>query len=445
MKILMVSNLYPPYYHGGYEVRCLQVAEALQRSGYEVCVLTSAYGLPLSTWANIQPYSEEMNGVPVHRWLHQYAYGRQPSFHRPWNIFQAKRELWDTRQFLKLLKRFQPDIVNWWSMNGLAKTLLPLPQQWGIPDVHWIEHPWMIQEYGIAGEKEAGFWINFWEGNWGPPLCRPVFRWIGRWWEKRIELEGLPTRNFPNRPTHICFVSEYLRTMYREAGLEFPSSEIIYGGVPIAPFYEPIRPQDPLAPLRFLYAGQITPDRGLHTIIEALGYVEASLRSQFTLSIAGYYSANYANYFQQTQNRIKELGLTTCVSFLGKVLHSQMPQVYKQHDVLVFASTRPEGFPLTMVEAMLAGCAVVTTGSGGAMEIATLADLPLFPKDNPEALSRLLSHLITHRSEVMQIASHGQKVALQEFTFDRMMERWTKTLHQLYKVKNTMYASIETP
>ena len=45
MRILIVSNLYPPHYEGGYEVRCAQVAEALTRAGHDVCVLTSRHGL----------------------------------------------------------------------------------------------------------------------------------------------------------------------------------------------------------------------------------------------------------------------------------------------------------------------------------------------------------------------------------------------------------------
>ena len=85
-----------------------------------------------------------------------------------------------------------------------------------------------------------------------------------------------------------------------------------------------------------------------------------------------------------------------------------------------------------MVEAMLSGCAVVTTGSGRAMEIAALADLPLFPKNDSLALSQILTQLVTHRERVPEIASRGQKVALQEFTFDKMMERWSATLQRLH-------------
>ncbi len=432
MKILIVSNLYPPFYRGGYEVHCAHVAEALRRSGHEVCVLTSAYGLPLSPLGNIQPRSEEINGVVVHRWLNQYSYEPQP-IRRPWTLFQARRELWDARQFRKILTDFQPDIVNWWNMNALTKTPLPLVQAWGIPDVLCIDDLWMIDEYGFMGEKASAFWVGLWDGNWGPRLCRPLFRWLGRRWEERIKREGIPTREFLNRPRHVCFLSEYLRALHREAGMNFPSSEVIYGGMPTAQFYQPLhRHHDPREPLRILYAGQISPDRRLHTVVEALGCLDPSLLSRLTLTVAG---DGPMHYVERVKARIEALGLGDRIFFLGKVPHEGMPHVYKKHDVLVFTSARREGLGFTQVEAMLAGCAVITTGSGGAMEIATLADLPLFAKDDAPALSRLLARLLTDRCEVTRIASRGQEVALREFAFDRMMDRFSETLQRLHATR----------
>lgn len=434
MKILIVSNLYPPYYHGGYEVRCKQVAEALRHAGHDVRVLTSAYGLPVTPLGHIQPGYENVCGVPVYRYLNQYVYQPQP-VHRPGRLFGAKRHFWDAQQFLRLLADVQPDIVNWWSMYGLSMTLLPLSHAWGGPDVHWLEHWWMIRQYGPAGEKAAASWGDFWDGRWGPPLLRPFFRWAGKRWERRFERAGIPTRQFPNRPWHVCFVSEYLRSLYCQAGFDFPSSEVIHGGVPAAQFYAPVRSQrDASEPLRLLYAGQLSPDRGLHTAIEAIGYLDLPLRSQLRLSVAGHDSSSHSSYFSRIQAQVETLGLTRCVSFLGKMPHERMPGIYKRHDVLVFPSTREEGLPLTMVEAMLAGCAVLTTGSGGAMEIATLADLPLFPKDDARALSRLLAQLVTHREQVPRIAVRGQQIALQEFSFDRMIERWSATLQRLRRI-----------
>jgi glycosyltransferase involved in cell wall biosynthesis len=314
-------------------------------------------------------------------------------------------------------------------MNGLTKTILSLPHTWRIPDVLQIEDRWMIEEYGSEGETATAFWVSLWDGKWGPRVCRPLLRWMGRRWEKRIEREGVPTGRFFNRPRHVCFLSEYLRALHQEARIELPSSEVIYGGMPTVEFYEPVRGQRDISePLRILYAGQVTPDRGLHTAIEALGHMDCILRSQLTLSVAG---DGPPDYLERLKTEVEALGLTDCVSFLGKVPHGQMAKIYREHDVLIFTSTRQEGLGFVMVEAMLAGCAVITTGSGGAMEIAALADLPLFPKGDSEALKDLLARLVTHRREVSEIASRGQEVALREFNFDRMIGRLVATLKRV--------------
>lgn len=46
MKILMVCNFCSPHYRGGYEVRCKQVVETMQRRSYDVRVLTRVSGMP---------------------------------------------------------------------------------------------------------------------------------------------------------------------------------------------------------------------------------------------------------------------------------------------------------------------------------------------------------------------------------------------------------------
>ena len=424
MKILMVSNFYPPHYRGGYEVRCKQVAETMQRRGHDIRVLTSVSGMPLTALGQFARPTEMLEGVRVDRWLDIYAYGPQPPY-RPWTVFHAKRQLADARRFRAILSEFKPDLVNWWSMNGLAMNLLPLPSTFHIPDIHWIEHPWMVDEYGMAGEQVAPFWTSLWDGSWGPRQAQPLFKWIGRRWEQRIVAEGLPTRAFPNKPSHMVFVSEFLRTFYREAGLSFPSSEIIFGGVPTERFSAPVRRHTADSRIRLLYAGQITPDRGLHTAVEAFGQMPPHLRTRLSLTVAGH---SPGEYFEGIQRRVQELGMGSAVTFLGKVPHDRMPDIYKEHDILLFMSTREEGLPLVMVEAMLAGCAVLTTGSGGAIEVAEIAKLPLIPKNDPVALRTILTELLHDPARLNDIAQRGQDVAHKEFSLDVMIQRWERTI-----------------
>jgi glycosyltransferase involved in cell wall biosynthesis len=79
--------------------------------------------------------------------------------------------------------------------------------------------------------------------------------------------------------------------------------------------------------------------------------------------------------------------------------------------------------PMVMMEAMCAGCAVPNTGSGGAIELSERAATPLFPKDHPFALARLLTTLERDRALVAEIAQRGQQTVLQSFTIDEMLNR----------------------
>jgi glycogen synthase len=43
MRVLVLSNFYPPHFIGGYELGCRDVVEGLKARGHDVRVLTSTY------------------------------------------------------------------------------------------------------------------------------------------------------------------------------------------------------------------------------------------------------------------------------------------------------------------------------------------------------------------------------------------------------------------
>jgi glycosyltransferase involved in cell wall biosynthesis len=141
---------------------------------------------------------------------------------------------------------------------------------------------------------------------------------------------------------------------------------------------------------------------------------------------------------------VVRLRLSEQVRFVGKTNYDEMPGIYRAHDILLAPSARREGLPLSMTEAMLSGCAVVTTGSGGAAEIARSADLPLFKKGDALALARILERLIDNPRELDRIASHGQDVAVREYSSARMIERFchlVESLNEKRKSRNLSAAA----
>ena len=69
MKILVISNLYPPYAIGGYEERCRQVIDCLRANGHQIRVLTSTHGV-----------AGEQQDEHVHRRLRIHGFFGIPGF-----------------------------------------------------------------------------------------------------------------------------------------------------------------------------------------------------------------------------------------------------------------------------------------------------------------------------------------------------------------------------
>ena len=125
MKILVLSNLYPPDVIGGYELGCRQAVDSLRALGHEVRVLTTAPRVPVAPQSHVRrtmrlvdawsDYHFKSNAV-VTNLLEQGESLRVNAF----NIHALLAELDD----------FRPDVVYVWMLvgvGGLGLTAAGLP------------------------------------------------------------------------------------------------------------------------------------------------------------------------------------------------------------------------------------------------------------------------------------------------------------------------------
>jgi glycosyltransferase involved in cell wall biosynthesis len=122
---------------------------------------------------------------------------------------------------------------------------------------------------------------------------------------------------------------------------------------------------------------------------------------------------------QELRTQARELGLQDAVGFIG---FQQRPElIYPALDVVVHASTRPEPFGLTIVEAMACGCAVIATRAGGAAEIIDdgYNALGVPPGDIP-ALMRALRALLSDTTLRARLGAQARQAALLRFDQDRL-------------------------
>ncbi len=105
-----------------------------------------------------------------------------------------------------------------------------------------------------------------------------------------------------------------------------------------------------------LFIGQLSPRKGYDLLLRALPTVLARYPTATVLMVSGLNQEDRAKLDQMA----RELGVAERIRVLGRVEDADLVNLYRAADVYV-TPTRYEGFGLTLLEAMSAGCPLLTT------------------------------------------------------------------------------------
>ncbi|HCA48133.1 MAG TPA: hypothetical protein DEP45_12520 [Armatimonadetes bacterium] len=118
---------------------------------------------------------------------------------------------------------------------------------------------------------------------------------------------------------------------------------------------------------------------------------------------------------------IAEHNLEGAVKLLGR--RRDVPDLLNAADIFVLSS-RQEGFPITILEAMAAGKPVIATDVGGCAEAVVDGETGLIvPPEDPQALAEAISALISDPERARSMGEAGHRRVEREFTVDRMVEQ----------------------
>ncbi|MBV9788915.1 MAG: glycosyltransferase family 4 protein [Chloroflexi bacterium] len=117
----------------------------------------------------------------------------------------------------------------------------------------------------------------------------------------------------------------------------------------------PLNPPDLPRPA-LLFIGQLSPRKGYDLLLRALPAVLDCYPTATVLMVSGLNQEDRAKLDQMAQ----ELGIAERVQVLGRVEDSELVNLYRAADLYI-TPTRYEGFGLTLLEAMTAGCPLIST------------------------------------------------------------------------------------
>jgi glycosyltransferase involved in cell wall biosynthesis/ADP-heptose:LPS heptosyltransferase len=378
MRILVISNLYPPLHQGGYELGCKDVVERLIGRGHDIRVLTSTYGCE-------KPCASDN----IHRLL-QLSFDRVPPM-----AFTIEKERVNQSAFLSLCDEFRPDVVFMWNLTHISVSLAELARARGVSAVYYISDNWLAT-------WEIDHWYQLHRGT------QPIHE----------ELTP-PPRELDLRYTILA--SEYLRDRVRLVGKQVNGSRVIHWGVDPAVFQS--RSTLASLPARMLYVGQIVPHKGVHTAIEALSHlIHGDSTNRCQLTIVGDCELS-PSYVYELRRQASLLGLIDRVHFTGRLSRDTLPQIYRSHDVLIFPSIWDEPFAITPLEAMATKMAVVATTTGGSSEIFEHGrNSMVFAPEDAAGCASQIARLSSEPGLFDSICHAARRTIEERFTMHRMVD-----------------------
>ncbi|HEX3697529.1 MAG TPA: glycosyltransferase family 4 protein [Polyangia bacterium] len=156
-------------------------------------------------------------------------------------------------------------------------------------------------------------------------------------------------------------------------------------------------------PLRVLFAGTVTPAKGLHRLVDVLS---ALVRAGHDLSVDVAGAVDQApSYGQMLRERVAEQRLLDRVRWHGLLHGDALWALYRRCHVLALPSAR-EAYPLVAIEALASGLPVLITDQGGTRELlATGPHALLLPPDDQAAWTQAL---ISFAGDRNALAAAGQ-------------------------------------
>jgi glycogen synthase len=402
MRILIVSNFYPPSRSWGYTQLCHEASEQLAARGHIVSVLTSNY----------QVAGEPVDTIPVYRSLHLES---DPLNYEPVSFFTSRRKRVkeNSRTLKQTVSAFQPDVIFIWGMWNMSRYVAAAAERLeGVKVVYYVSDHWPVHEraHDVYWRLPARRWY-----------MKPVKATANRLALGLMALDGNPPAlRFENA---IC-VSHTLRDSLVAKGAPLHKARVIHNGIDTTAFsadQRRLNGQGKGEGLQLLYAGRMSYDKGVHTAILALArLLKTEDASKVHLSIAGNGAPDYTLHLQRL---VEEHGLGEHVTFHGLVSREAMPALLNRCDVLIFPSIALEALPRMPQEAMACGLVVVGTTTGGTRELLLDGETGLtFPPEDDQVLAAQLLRLAQDPALRERLACNGRRLVLEKFTLGRMVD-----------------------
>jgi glycosyltransferase involved in cell wall biosynthesis len=382
VRILVLSNLYPPDQLGGYELGCRQAADGLLRAGHNVRVLTT---IPRAKDSPLTPHVDRrLRLVDIYdQFYHSKA---RPVSNAIRNQEALSVNAFNVHVLGQVVEEFRPDVAYVWNVIGVGGLgLLAGLQQMGVPWVmHLMDHvPQTLCSLEYGGRVLPTLAAAF------ARLCRGRFLCCSQTTLDEITAAGVPIAD------RTAIVPNWVTT----------------AGTPDRTDYLPE------GRLRVVSAGAISASKGMDILIQAAGLLRDRGHIHFLVDL---YGPGSNPYFQTL---IRSLDLADRVRIRGPRSQDELYELYPNYDVFAFPTWSREPFGFAPMEAMAHGCVAIVSRLCGFAEWFLDGVDCLKADRNAAAFADAFERLIRHDVPVAAMGRRGSRVVLQHYRLDTVLPR----------------------
>ncbi len=407
MRILFISEYYPPKIMGGGEINLSILAESLAKKEHEVVVLTSIH-------EGLKP-EEIINDVKILRKLKtgDNASGILNNF---------KRSLIYPRSIKKqidIIKKINPNFVHFIGNSVIAAKYL---SKLNIPLFATIESYPSLCPKGdriYNGKKECEF------------ICSPT-KFI-KCQSNSSEIEKMKNKfyfkynplfliyiyiyykrlNLSLKHCNLIAISEYLKDLLKKHNLK---SEIIGNAINIGLFDPKNKTVNKLNnddnnKIKIVYLGSLTKYKGPQILLKAITDLSCSceLYGEGPLK-------------EDLQEIIKENNLDARINL--PVSYDKVPEIYLNADIVVFPSIWPEPFGRIVIESAASKTMVIGSNIGGIKETILNCGGELFePGDIKELREKIIKHTNKLENKNEEKVESFNKEKIKEYSTNNIIKK----------------------
>src|SRR3989344_1536134 len=382
MKILFISEYYPPKVMGGGEINLAMTAEALalsQSPEADVSVLTSYHhGLPVY---------DKKNGVHIYRWLKT---GSSPStilsnIYRSF-IFPSSV----VRNVKRFVKQHPVDVIHFLGTSIIAA---PSIAKLKIPLCATIEsYPTLCPKGDrmYKGKKECSYRCSLQKFIPCQAQSAEIGKMKNKWFLKYNLAYLLYLYHYHHRLRNalrfcrLIAISKYVQKLLLHHG----HRAVVIPNILNVQDFQPRKKKKDTNQFTVLYLGSLTRYKGPQILIQALRGLE-NVRAD--LYGEGPLKAKLEKYIQEYKINAQ---------IHPPVPYEDVPKIYQTADAVIFPSLWPEPFGRIAIEAQAAGVPVIGSAVGGIRE--TLEPENVVPPGNVNALRTAITKITPNQPLKME-------------------------------------------